>query len=101
MYVFSTAVYIGENASLSFLDFLRHSLKQLVGATAFTDAQPQSFNLMLESDMDQVPESDMNLSIQEKNALFSSYSAVVCLHFYRSDHSSHTTLTTLASLAVS
>lgn len=69
------AVYIGENASLSFLDFLRHSLRQLVGGTRFTDGQPQ--NLMLEPEVDQVTIANPNLTFEEKQDLYRSYCAVV------------------------
>lgn len=81
---FYLIVYIGENASLSFLDFLRHSLKQLVGATAFTDAQPQNLNLMLDSDVEQDTNPGISLDMEDKKALFDSYAAIVRLTVYSS-----------------
>lgn len=68
-------VYLGDHASLSFLDFLRHSLKQLVGDTPFTDGQQH--NPMLEPELDETPGANVTIEPSEKRALFESYLAVV------------------------
>lgn len=69
------SVYIGDHASLSFLDFLRHSLKQLVGVTPFTDGQQN--NPMLELEADEPASADIMVDFQQKKALFQSYLTVV------------------------
>ena len=73
-------VYIGDIASLSFLDFLRRHLRPYVGATAFTDGERQ--NPMLENDVAHIISGETNLDVEEEEALFRSYSeAVRCLPF--------------------
>lgn len=80
-------VYIGDHASLSFLDFLRHSLKQLVGDTPFTDGQQH--NPLLEPDVDETPSANVSMSLEEKRALFESYLVVVS-PILRLEHCSYT-----------
>ena len=55
------------------MDFLRHSLRQLVGTTPFTDGLPQ--NLALEVDRDQSTHADVNLqlSLEQRKALYEYY----------------------------
>ncbi|KAF2712810.1 hypothetical protein K504DRAFT_427436 [Pleomassaria siparia CBS 279.74] len=80
----SFLVYIGDTASLSFLDFLRRHLRQYVGATPFTDGERQ--NPMLETDMAQVTSVGMHLNLEEEEALFRSYSEATSglLHLFSS-----------------
>ena len=76
----SLPVYIGDTASLSFLDFLRRHLRPYVGATPFTDGERH--NPMLETDVAHVMSVEINLDLGEEEALFQSYSeAVRCLYF--------------------
>ncbi|KAJ5580013.1 uncharacterized protein N7459_005998 [Penicillium hispanicum] len=74
-------LYIGDTASLSFLDFLRHALRPYVGTTCFTDGERQ--NLMLELDVDDSTNTNIDLTTQEKESLVHSYSeatsAILCL----------------------
>lgn len=55
------------------MDFLRHSLKQLVGATPFSDGLAQ--NLALEVDRDQLTHANVNLqlSLEQRHALYEYY----------------------------
>ncbi|KAJ5831946.1 hypothetical protein N7474_000257 [Penicillium riverlandense] len=57
-------LYIGDTASLSFLDFLRRNLRPYVGATPFTDGERQ--NLELEIDVDDATNVEVNLTVEEK-----------------------------------
>lgn len=68
-------VYIGENTSLSFLDYLRHSLRPWVGATSFTESERG--NTLLEPEMDEVAGEEVHLDLAEKRELFQSYCEVV------------------------
>ncbi|KAJ4375337.1 hypothetical protein N0V83_002423 [Neocucurbitaria cava] len=77
-------VYIGDTASLSFLDFLRRHLRPYVGATSFTDGERQ--NPMLENDVAHVMSVETNLNVEEEEALFRSYSEATSglLHLFSS-----------------
>ncbi|CRL25913.1 Fungal transcriptional regulatory protein, N-terminal [Penicillium camemberti] len=66
--------YIGENTSLSFLDYLRHSLRPWVGATSFTESERG--NALLEPDIDEVAGEEVPLDLAEKRELFQSYCEV-------------------------
>lgn len=74
-------VYIGENTSLSFLDYLRHSLRPWVGATSFTESERG--NALLEPDIDEVAGKEVHLDLAEKRELFQSYCEVVRVELYR------------------
>lgn len=69
-------VYIGDTASLPFLDFLRQKLRPFVGSTAFTDGRQ---NAMLEDNADKAEHDDMSLSLEQRRALLESYFEAVCM----------------------
>jgi len=66
-------VYVSENASLSFLDFLRHSLKQLVGNTPFTDGLPQGLASEMERDQSAQVDTNLKLSFEQRQSLYEYY----------------------------
>ncbi|GAB7326972.1 hypothetical protein MBLNU13_g10922t1 [Cladosporium sp. NU13] len=66
-------LYISESASLSFLDFLRHSLKQLVGVTPFTDGIPQGLALDPDGDQSGYVNTNLKLSLEQRQSLFENY----------------------------
>ncbi|OQD96137.1 hypothetical protein PENSOL_c017G00074 [Penicillium solitum] len=74
--------YIGENTSLSFLDYLRHSLRPWVGATSFTESERG--NGLLEPEIDEVAGEEVHLDLAEKRELFQSYCEVTSgiLHLF-------------------
>ncbi|KAF5240693.1 hypothetical protein FAUST_4219 [Fusarium austroamericanum] len=78
-------LYVGENSSLSFLDFLKQTVRQSLGSTAFTEGHQQS--LITDPDTDEPPEGDVQLTSDEKHDLYRSYSVVSSgiLHLFTSE----------------
>lgn len=71
-HVLTVAVYVGENASLSFLQFLRRVVKKYTGPSAFTENQFKDNMLEVDVDRDEAPV-DLNQSRAEKQALVQLY----------------------------
>lgn len=65
-------VYVGENASLSFLQFLRQVLKKYMGPSAFTENQFKDNMLEVDVGRDDAPV-DLNQSRADKYALVQLY----------------------------
>lgn len=69
-------VYVGENASLSFLQFLRRILKKYMGPSAFTENQFKDNMLEIEVPRDESPVMT-DLSRGDKYALVQLYREAV------------------------
>ncbi|KAH7362804.1 hypothetical protein B0T11DRAFT_281440 [Plectosphaerella cucumerina] len=76
------SVYIGEHTSLSFLAFLRHALKPLIGATPFTDNEQK--HLILDSDNRDTSGAEPRADPEEEASLFQAYLEVTSgtLHLF-------------------
>ena len=55
------------------MDFLRHSLKQLVGVTPFTDGNPQGLSLELDRDQPSYADTNLRLSLEQRQNLYEYY----------------------------
>ena len=55
------------------MDFLRHSLKQLIGVTPFTDGNPQGLSLELDRDQPSYADTNLRLSLEQRQNLYEYY----------------------------
>lgn len=73
------AVYCGKLASLSFLQFLRRTLKQQMGPSPFTESERR--HSMLEADVTAHKPGGFTEPLSEKKALTQVYFEAVCSMF--------------------
>jgi hypothetical protein len=71
----SPKVYVGETSSLSFLHFLRKTVKAYVGSVPFTDSERR--HIILETDIEQPANRTLELTTEKMYSLLESYCEAV------------------------
>lgn len=72
-----TTVYVGETSSLSFLHFLRKTVKGYVGSVSFTDYE--RYHTVLEADPHPPSSLNLNATSEKITSWMNYYHEAVCL----------------------